>query len=84
MVLTHTSENYEIDLEDCGSSAQMLDWIFQICSKAWATPQDLGDLVQALNDLLRPQATICSFGTDKKLDVKKHLTSLKTGQPQNS
>ncbi len=29
LTLTHTDSDYEIDLETCIDSAEMLDWIFQ-------------------------------------------------------
>jgi hypothetical protein len=72
-VITHLRAKYEVDLERCATSAQMLDYIFHVAGKAWITPKDLGDLVQALDDLLSPQGTLCGFGEDKTLDVKKHL-----------
>jgi hypothetical protein len=73
LILKNVQYNYQIDLEECDTSANMLDWIFQLCGKTWMTPDDLGHLVQALDDVLRPQANLCSFGTDKKLDVRKYL-----------
>ena len=71
LILKNVQYNYQIDLEECDTSANMLDSIFQLCGKTWMTPDDLGHLVQALDDVLRPQANLCSFGTDKKLDVRK-------------
>ena len=64
---------YEIDVEKCGTPAQMLDWIFQMEAKIFVTDKDLSDLVRALNVLLYPQATLCSFGHPKKLDVRGYL-----------
>lgn len=52
--------HYEIDLERIGSSATVLDWIFQIRGKTWATPTVLRDLINALHDILDPQANLCS------------------------
>jgi hypothetical protein len=75
-VLTYISEDYEIDLEQCTTSAETLDRIFQIAGKVWGTPQVLGDLVQAIQDLLRPQATLCSFGVDRKFNARAHLKEL--------
>jgi len=59
-------EEYELDLEKCSTSPEMLDWIFQFASKSWATNQAIGDLVTMLNQLLRPQATLCSSGTGRR------------------
>jgi hypothetical protein len=53
---------YEIDIERINSSAGLLDWIFQIAGKCWATPVVLRDLVTAFDDLFDPQATLCSCG----------------------
>lgn len=75
-VLTYLPEDYEIDLEECTDSAETMDRIFQIAGKGWGTPQVLGDLVQAIQDLLRPQANLCSFGVDKKFDAAAHLKAL--------
>jgi hypothetical protein len=72
---------YEVDLEEMTTSAQMLDWIFQVSNKAWAERKDVGDLIQALEDLLHPQGTLCSGGiggqSGKEFNptdyLKKHL-----------
>ena len=64
---------YELDLERMGTPAQMLDSIFQMEAKIFVTDKDLSDLVRALNVLLYPQATLCSFGCPKKLDVRGYL-----------
>jgi len=37
--LVYQEEDYAIDLEDCNTSAELLDWILQIERKSWATPQ---------------------------------------------
>ena len=63
----HPDNGYEIDLEEIDCSAEMLDTIFQIRNKNWATPQRLKDLLDALHALLRPQANYCSFGQDTKV-----------------
>ena len=53
---------YYVDLERCRTSAELLDWIFQINQKTWATPEIVKDLLDAIDDLLCPQATLCSGG----------------------
>ena len=63
------------------SSAQVLDWIFQMAGKSWVASQDLGDLVHALEDLIDPQANLCSFGTDKQFDVKAFLGECVRAEP---
>jgi hypothetical protein len=66
---------YEIDLERMTNSAAMLDVIFQISNKreSCCSTEDIGHLISALNDLLNPQANICSFGTNATLDATKYL-----------
>jgi hypothetical protein len=67
---------YAIDLHDCTTSAQALDWVCQIATKKWGTPDVVGDLAHAINDVLAPQANLCSSGMDKRLtpaQIKKLL-----------
>lgn len=71
--LTHSKYKYEIDIESCTSSEEILDWIFQIAGKTWATPSDIGNLVNALNALLDVQQNLntlknCNFNVKKYLD----------------
>ena len=68
--LTLTSKRpypYEIDLESLKTSAQLCDMIFQVSSKNWAQSDHeiISTLVLALNDILRPQATLCSMGVEQ-------------------
>jgi len=51
---------YEVDLERCNSSAQILDWVCQVSQKSWCSVADLGHLVNALDALLDPQEHVCS------------------------
>jgi hypothetical protein len=72
--LTLTHENgYEIDVETWTTSAQVLDWIFQIHAKGWedAAPA----LLDAMEDIIDPQANLCSFGQEKgPIDVTKNVS----------
>lgn len=61
-LLTLDHPLYQIDLETCTSSAEVLDWIMQVGHKVFADDATLAGLVRALNDCLRPQATLCSNG----------------------
>ena len=69
----HGTGAYDIDLERCTSSAGILDWICQLSHKGWTTPEDLGYLVLALDNLLHPQANACSGGVNKTFDPRKVL-----------
>lgn len=56
-------ERYGVDLDRCLTSAEVLDWICQVAGKLY-TDSDavIAGLVRALDDILEPQATLCSFG----------------------
>lgn len=71
LTLTYDIEGYEIDLEGIHSSAEILDWIFQIYGKSWADANTLYDLLTAFHDILHPQANFCSLGQDKPSDGGK-------------
>lgn len=60
--------HYEIDLEECTTSARVLDWICQVAGKEWDGREHiLAGLVAAFDDILRPQAHLCSSGQSKRL-----------------
>jgi hypothetical protein len=63
-----TWDEYRIGLDRCLSSAQVLDWLAQINAKTWATPYIVGCLMAAFHNTLGPQATLCSFGRDTRID----------------
>lgn len=65
---------YEIDLEECIDSAKVLEWIVQVTGKSWTTPAVVAGLVNALNDILIPQATICGSGVGHSItaEVVRH------------
>jgi len=50
---------YEVALERCNSSAAILDWIIQISQKLWITREDIGHLVEALDDIFTLQSNFC-------------------------
>jgi hypothetical protein len=52
---------YFLNLERCGPSAAVLDWICQLAGKDLTSPRDIGDLVAAFRDILDPQARTCAF-----------------------
>lgn len=65
--------DYDIDLEKCTSSAEVLDWIAQVAQKSWVDDAALGSLVRKLDRLLDLQATLCGGGEDHQLDPVDHL-----------
>ena len=66
---------YEVDLERCNTSAEILDWIFQVKNKVWCSDTDIADLLRAFDDLMDTvQDKVCSGGIDQPFDFKKHLS----------
>lgn len=64
--LLHEKEEYEIDLADINSNAEIVDWIFQIKSKNWGDAQTVFNLLDAFEIILNPQANCCPIGEDKE------------------
>lgn len=64
-------EWYDIDLDSCTSSAQVLDWICQIKNKWWGVDVVVAGLVRALDEILVPQQNLCSFGQSLRLTKAK-------------
>lgn len=58
---------YEVDLEECKTSAEVLDWICQVAMKLWADERTVAGLVRAIQDILNPQAHLCSSGKSRTL-----------------
>jgi hypothetical protein len=58
---------YWVDLEDCDTAAQVLDWIAQVARKTWADDTTLAGLVRALNDVLNLQSSLCPSGQSKRM-----------------
>jgi hypothetical protein len=63
--------DYEIDIEVIRQSSQVLDWIFQIRGKGWATARVMKDLIEAFDDILYPQQNLCSNGCNKIIKEPK-------------
>lgn len=78
LTLRYEPLRYEVDLEKITSSARMLDWIFQIAPKNWATPKVRSDLLDALEALLQPQGNYCGAGRDVRPDPRAILRGRRT------
>lgn len=63
--LIHEETGYWVDFERMSSSAELLDWIYQLADKAWVTPEVLYHFIQATNFIVRPQANLCSSGVER-------------------
>lgn len=66
---------YEINLAECRTPAGLLDWIFQIRPKNWADANEIATLLEAFEDIIEPQASLCSAGVAKSL-TREQMTSL--------
>lgn len=63
----HGNFRYDIDLERISSSAEMLDYIFQVYRKSWGKAETLG-LIEALQQIFQPQGSLCSIGAERKIE----------------
>jgi len=61
---------YEVDLERINSTAEMLDWIFQVNCK-YCKEGHMEDLIDALHEIFNPQANCCSMGREKEFSGSK-------------
>jgi hypothetical protein len=59
--------HYIFDIGDRTTSAAVLDILMQVDQKTWATAPCVAGLVHALNDILHPQANLCSGGSNKHM-----------------
>lgn len=64
---------YQVPIDEMVSSASILDWIFQIQEKTWASSAVVGDFVEAVVDILG--RSVAAFGIDHPIDSKKILSS---------
>jgi hypothetical protein len=59
--------SYECDLERMCTPARLLDFIFQVRGSIWGIKGGIQDLVNALDDILYPQSSLCSYGIGKTI-----------------
>ena len=59
-----SDHQYYIPLAQLTNSAQILDWLCQIQSKRWASPEIVWDLIEAIVFLIDPQSHICCGGVE--------------------
>jgi hypothetical protein len=73
LTLEYGQERYEIDLEECDTAAEILDWICQVSQKSWCSPEDTGHLVDAFIALLDPQSHVCRSKSGRTVKAKTVL-----------
>jgi|ERR1035438_548954 hypothetical protein len=71
--LDYMNNRYSIRLESMTSSAPVLDWIAQLSMKTWASREDIGYLVEAIDDIFGLQRAFCGSERDRKIDAKAFL-----------
>ena len=59
------SISYAVPIDEMSTTANTLDWIFQLAEKTWLSRESLGAFVRAVNELIRPQACLCCGGNDQ-------------------
>lgn len=72
LVFRGSEGQYEVDLERCNTSSEILDSILQISQKQWITPEDIGNLVRALDELAGHGLQAICYG-NTKIDFKNLL-----------
>jgi len=72
---------YYIDLERCIDSSHMLDALFQMGNKVWLSTVNRGQLLEAVQDIMEPQAWLCSGGRDKTFDIRKYYRNKAKKKP---
>lgn len=65
---------YRVELSKITSSACMLDVIFDLKDKQWATNDVIGDLIMAFQALFDPQMTLCGQNRGKTFDPVAYLS----------
>lgn len=67
------SRKHSIDLKKMTSSACLLDSIFEVKEKEWASNEIVADLLAAFQDLFDPRVNICTNREAKTFEPIAHL-----------
>lgn len=68
---------YAVDLDRCRSSAEVLDWIYQVRHKGVFTAEDVADLLDAIDAVFAVQSNLCPSGTS--LEIEPRATAAARG-----
>ena len=72
-IINHGTWIYEIDLERCRNSAEVLDWLYQVLYKEWCSPQVIFDIMWKIEEAVRQyhqasvQGAFCGLGKNRKV-----------------
>ena len=69
-------QDYWFSLAQMNNSTEVLDWIVHLHEEKWATPEDIGNLVAALDDIFDLQNNICGCGIEHRFNAREHLAKL--------
>jgi len=69
---------YYVDLEECNTSAEVIDWLCQILGMNWSNKEEhVGYLLEAIDDLADGlQGVMYPSGRSARFDMGKHLRSM--------
>lgn len=67
---------YWFSLGQMNNSAEVLDWIVHLHEEKWATPEDIGNLVAALDDIFDLQNNVCGCGIEHRFNAREHLAKV--------
>ena len=70
------SPEHWFPLTQMNNSTEVLDWVVQLHEKKWATPEDIGNLVAALDDIFDLQNNMCGCGIEHRFNARAHLAKL--------
>ncbi len=70
LAIKRNQRQYEVDLDECKTAADVLDWIMQVRGKTGIDDKDLADLIHALDDILSIQANLCPGGENRTVDPR--------------
>ncbi len=65
---------YYVDLEQCNNSDGVLDWLLQLLEKQWCTKEQVGYLLQAINDLAGDLHRVIG---NRHFNMSKHLRQMR-------
>jgi hypothetical protein len=73
--LLHTRYDhpFQVELGNINTTGQMLDTIFEFSEKSWATREDVGNLVAALDDIFDPRQNLCPGGASRTIEAREVL-----------
>lgn len=69
----HPGLVYQVRVDEMNTSAEILDWLFQLEEKSWVTSENLGDVVRAVADIIG--RGVAGGGRDNPVDARAILTA---------